>query len=76
LTEPDPISGLSTDELAILGDALRALRRERGKAWNAACDIAEAQGKRPPPPQSYGINAIKRLGRRLGVSPTHWMEER
>jgi hypothetical protein len=67
---------LSTDELAILGDALRALRRERGKAWNAACDIAEAQGKRPPSPQSYGINTIKRLGRRLGVSPTHWMEER
>ena len=74
--DSDSISGLSAAELAMIGDALRALRTERGKAWNAACDVAETQGKRPPSPRSYGIGAIKRLGRRLGVGPTHWTEER
>ncbi len=69
-----PIEGLSDDERALLGEALRALRTERGKAWNAACDAAEAAGKRRPPLRPYGIEAIKRLARRLGVGPTHWAE--
>jgi hypothetical protein len=70
-----PIEGLSDDERALLGDALRALRRERGQAWNAACDAAEAEGKRRPSLRAYGIADIKRLARRLGVGATHWMEK-
>jgi hypothetical protein len=38
------MEGLSDEERALLGEALRALRRERGKAWNAAGDVAEAVG--------------------------------
>jgi len=74
LRKSAPIEGLSDDERALLGEALRALRTERGKAWNAACDAAEAAGKRRPPLRPYGIEAIKRLARRLGVGPTHWAE--
>jgi len=51
------------------------LRRDRGKAWNAACDAAEAQAQRPPSIRAYGIEDIKRLARRLGVPATHWLEE-
>ncbi len=43
----EPIEGLSEDERKLLGEALCAVRAERGKAWNAACDIAEAAGKSP-----------------------------
>ncbi len=75
MPRPEPIAGLSDEERALLGDALRALRRERGKVWNAACDAAEAAGKRRPSLRRYGIDEIKRLARRLGVGPTHWMEE-
>ena len=71
---PDPVEGLS-DERALLGEALRALRRQRGRAWNAACDAAEAKGKRPPALRDYGIEDIKRLARRLGVTAPHWLEE-
>ena len=70
-----PIGDLSDEERTLLGEALRALRRERGEAWNAACDAAERQAKRPPPIRAYGIEDIKRLARRLGVPATHWMEE-
>ena len=72
---PDPITGLSEDERTLLGEALRALRRERGAAWNAACDAAEAQGKRQPSPRAYGIDDIRRLARRLGIRATHWTED-
>lgn len=51
---------LSEEERALLGQALSALRRERGKAWNVACDRAEAQSKRRPSLKSYGIEEIKR----------------
>jgi len=71
----DPIDGLSDDERALLGEALRALRRERGRAWNDACDAAEAQGKRRPSLRTYSIEDIKRLARRLGIRATHWSEE-
>ena len=70
-----PISGLSDEERALLGAALRALRRERGAAWNAACDRAEAQAKRAPSLRAYGIPEIRRLARRLGVGATHWLED-
>jgi len=73
--KPDPVEGLSDDERALLGEALRALRRQRGRAWNAACDAAAAKGKRPPPLHDYGIEHIKRLARRLGVTAPHWLEE-
>ena len=72
----EPIEGLTDDERRLLGEALRALRAERGRAWNAACDAAEAAGKRRPSLRPYGIDAIKGLARRLGVGPTHWTENR
>ncbi len=75
MRKPDPIDGLSDDERTLLGEALRALRRERGQAWNAACDAAEAQGKRRPSLRGYGIEDIRRLARRLGVAATHPLEE-
>jgi hypothetical protein len=65
---------LSEAERALFGQALSALRRERGRAWNAACDRAEAQGQRHPSLQPYGIDAIERLARRLGVTALHWTE--
>jgi hypothetical protein len=68
------IDGLSEDERKLLGEALCALRAERGKAWNKACDTAEAAGKRRPSLRPYGIDDIKRLARRLGAGPTHWTE--
>jgi hypothetical protein len=71
---PEPIDGLSEEERALLADALRTLRRERGRAWNAACDAAEAQGKRRPSLRPYGIDAIKRLARRFGITATHWTD--
>lgn len=75
MDKPNSIAGLNDDERTLLGEALRALRRERGAAWNAACDAAEAQGKRSPPLRVYGIDDIRRLARRLGVRATHWTEE-
>lgn len=70
-----PICGLSDDERLLLGEPLRALRRERGAAWNAACDAAEAEARRPPSLRAYGIPDVRRLTRRLGVSATHWLED-
>jgi len=75
LDKPESIGGLSDDERMLLGEALRALRRERGAVWNAACDTAEAQAKRPPSLRAYGIDDIRRLARRLDIRATHWMEE-
>jgi hypothetical protein len=75
LPRPAPMEGLSDEERALLGDALRALRLERAKAWNAACGAAEATGKRRPSLRPYGIDEIKRLARRLGTGPTHWSGE-
>jgi hypothetical protein len=72
----EPIEGLSEDERKLLGEALCALRTERGKAWNAACGAAEAAGKRRPSLRPYGIYGIKRLARRLGAGATHWTESR
>ena len=37
-----PVEGLSDAERIMLIDGLRALRKERGKAWNDACDAADA----------------------------------
>ena len=75
MNKPEPIEGLSEDERALLGEALRVLRRERGQAWNAACDAADAEGKRRPSLRAYGIEDIRRLARRLGVGAKHWSEE-
>lgn len=66
---------MDDDERALIGDALRTLRRERGAAWNAACDAAEGQGRRLPSPRSFGIEPIRRLAKHLGVGATHWLEE-
>jgi len=75
LPRPAPMEGFSDEERALLGDALRALRLERARAWNAACDAAEATGKRRPSLRPYGIVEIKRLARRLGTGSTHWSGE-
>jgi hypothetical protein len=72
----EPIEGLSEDERELLGDALRTPRAERGRAWNATCDAAEAAGRHRPSLRPYGIDDIKRLARRLGAGPTHWSESR
>ncbi len=74
MPEADLMDCLSDEERALLGQALSALRRERGKAWNAACDLAEAQGKRRPSLKPYGIDEIKRLARRFGTKALHWTE--
>ena len=71
---PEPIGGLTEAEKTLLAEALSALRRERGAAWKAACDRAAAEGKRQPSLRSYGIDDIKRLGRRFGITATHWLE--
>lgn len=70
----DPIKGLDEDELALLVEALKALRAKRGKAWNTTCDVAEEAHKRPPSLKKYGIDDIRRLARRLGCGKTHWMD--
>ncbi|EJJ3927571.1 hypothetical protein NI370_004464 [Salmonella enterica] len=70
----DPIEGLDEDELALLFEVLKALRAERGRAWNTDCDEAEAAHKRPPSLKKYGIDDIRRLARRLGCGKTHWMD--
>ena len=70
----EPIDGLSNDARDLLVQGLRALRLERGKAWNAACDAAAA-GKRQPSLRPFGIEEIRRLTRGLGDKATHWTEE-
>lgn len=70
----EPIEGLDENELALLVEALKVLRAERGKAWNTACDVAEAAHRRPPSLKKYGIDDIRRLARRLGGGKTHWMD--
>jgi len=74
MSRPEPVEELSDDERALLIEALRALRRERGRAWNVACDAADVEGKRQPSLTRFGIDDIKRLARRLGGA-THWLEE-
>ena len=70
-----PVEGLSDDERTMLIDGLRALRKERGKAWNEACDAAEAAGRHRPPLRPFGIDDIVCLAKRLGGTAPHWSEE-
>ena len=70
----DRISGLAPEEKALLAEALSALRRDRGAYWNAACDKAEAEGRRAPPLKDFQIPDINRLAKRLGVKALHWLE--
>jgi hypothetical protein len=74
LPRRERIGDLNDEEIALLAEAFRGLRRDRGQAWNAACDIAEAQGKRRPSLRAYGIDDIKRLARRFCITVTHWSE--
>ncbi len=53
--------------MELLAEAFTALRRERGRAWNAACDIAGVAGKHRPALKPYGIHDIRRLARRFGI---------
>lgn len=70
------VEGLNDAERELLGEALTDLRRKRAVAWNAKCDDAEAQGKRRPSLQAYGIDEIKRLARKVGTRALHWTDER
>lgn len=58
MSKPEPIGGLSDDERKLLIEGLIALRRERGRAWNGACDVAEAEGKRQPSLRQFGIDGL------------------
>ncbi|MBN3471705.1 hypothetical protein [Pseudomonas savastanoi] len=63
------IEGLSDAE------RLQALRRERGFAWNVACDVAARSNVTVSPSLSlYGITEIEHLARRFGGSALHWSE--
>lgn len=70
----EPIMGLDDEEITLLIDALTALRAERGKAWNTACDVAREANKSLPSLKMYGVDEIKRLARRLGARKTHWLD--
>jgi len=70
----DLADGLSEAERVLLGEAFSALRRERGRAWIAACQRADEQGKRRPGLRMAGIDEIKRLARRFGTKALHWTE--
>jgi hypothetical protein len=69
-----PVEGLSDAERTMLIDGLRALRKERGKAWNDACDAADAAGRHRPSLRPFGIDDIVRLAKRLGGTAPHWSE--
>ncbi len=69
------IDGLSDAERAMLIDGLRALRKERGKAWNDACDAADVAGSRRPALRQFGIHDIIRLAQRLGGSVAHRLDD-
>lgn len=69
-----PVEGLSDAERTMLIDGLRALRKERGKAWNDACDAADAAARHRPPLRPFGIDDIVRLAKRLGGTAPHWSE--
>ncbi len=68
---PIDTADLTDDEMELLAEAFTALRRERGRAWNAACDVAKAAGKRQPALKPYDIDEIRRLARRFGITKTH-----
>ena len=71
----ESLDDLTEADRALMTEAFVALRRQRGKAWNAACDIADAAGKRRPSTRSFGIDDIKRLARALRLGPTYWTGE-
>jgi hypothetical protein len=54
---------------------LRALRRDRGLAWNIACDLATERKVKPPSLSQYGITEIEQLARRFGGTVRYWMDE-
>ncbi|MCK0551442.1 hypothetical protein [Pseudomonas syringae] len=66
------IEGLSDAERELVIKGLQALRRERGFAWNVACDVAARSNVTVSP--SYGITEIEHLARRFGGSALHWSE--
>jgi hypothetical protein len=70
-----PVDGLSDAERTMLVDGLRALRKERGKAWNEACDAADAAGRRRPALCQFGIHDIIWLARRLDGSVAHTLDD-
>ena len=71
-----PIDGLSDAERTMLIDGLRALRKERGKSWNDACDASDAAGRRRPALRQFGVHDIIQLAQRLGGSVAHRLDNR
>ncbi|TPG65757.1 hypothetical protein EAH78_31305 [Pseudomonas arsenicoxydans] len=69
------VDELSEAERQLLIKGLRALRRERGLAWNVACDIATERKVKAPPLSQYGITEIEQLARRFGGTARHWTDE-
>ena len=51
------IGELAEAERMLLGEALKALRQERAKTWNLACDAADAQGKKRSSLRPYAIGS-------------------
>jgi hypothetical protein len=62
-SKPAPLDDLNDGERATLTEGLRALCRERGQDWNAACDVVEVAG-RPTIVRPFGIDGIKALAPR------------
>jgi hypothetical protein len=75
LPRAEPVEGLSDAERRLVIEGLQALRRERGRAWNIACDIAEQAGRKRPALAPYGIAEIEKLARRFGGTAPHWSDE-
>lgn len=69
------VEDLSEAERQLVIKGLRALRRERGLAWNVACDIATQREAKAPPLAHYEITEIEQLARRFGGTDPHWMDE-
>ncbi|WP_375428912.1 hypothetical protein [uncultured Sphingomonas sp.] len=73
--KPDPIiTGLDDADRALLVDALAALRDQRGRDWNAACDRAERLGEARPSLTPFEIDPIVQLARRLGGDAKYRLE--
>lgn len=52
--------------------ALQALWRERVAAWNVAANIAADRKTEPPERDTFAIDEVSELLRRVGAQPTHY----
>lgn len=61
------VVGKADRDLLVAG--LQALHRERVGAWNAQCAFAFRMGREPMPRESFGIDEVVGLLRRIGSGP-------